>query len=239
MKYLEDKAKSIESISDQIDNFKKENPQIPSGKVDELVKNVAEFCMQAIVQNQEFSGRPENGWWTIRDTFEIEIKDQSQLLVENRQLDDIQNEFYDACSKGDIEGIKEGLEKFARTNRDHDNSVLTDAASRGDLKTLKFFLEDDFVQGNYQYKTMVDFHNWKGTIFQQAYMYGQKEVLEYLINEHNVESTKEAKEALNWQDSQSQEMKEAVINMVEKKYLNFMLRFTLEDNTKDKSKPKM
>jgi hypothetical protein len=239
MKYLEEKKESIEGLDEKIENFKKNNPQVSSEKIDELVKNVAEFCMQSIVSNQEFNGRPENGWWTIKDTFGIEIEDQSQLLIESRQLDDIQSKFEMACSNGDIKGIKEGLASFAYINRDRDNSVLTDAASRGDLKILKFFLEDEYIQNNYRYKQMVDFHNWKGTIFQQAYMYGQKPIVEYLINEHNAETTKEAKEALNWQGSQWEEMKETVINMVEKKYLNFMLRFTLDDNPQDKPKPKM
>jgi hypothetical protein len=62
MKYLEDKKESIEDIGDQIANFKKANPQVPDEQVNELVKNVAQFCMQAIVQNQEFNGRGENGW---------------------------------------------------------------------------------------------------------------------------------------------------------------------------------
>jgi hypothetical protein len=238
MKYLEDKKESIEDIGDQIANFKKANPQVPDEQVNELVKNVAQFCMQAIVQNQEFNGRGENGWWTIRDTFEIEVKDQSQLLLENRSHDnDIQYKFEEACSNSDIEGIKEGLENSARINKDGQTSVLTSAAMMGNLKTLKFFLEDSFVQNNNAYKTMMDFHNWKGSIFQQAYMYEEKEVLQYLINEHNVEFTKEAKEALGWEGSP--ELKKAVISMIEKKYLNFVLGFNLDENAQDKPKPKM
>jgi hypothetical protein len=178
------------------------------------------------------------GWWTIRDTFEIEVKDQSQLLLENRSHDnDIQYKFEEACSNSDIEGIKFGLENFARINQDGQNSVLTRAAMMGNLKTLKFFLEDSFVQQNNAYKKMMDFHNWKGSIFQQAYMYEEKEVLQYLINEHNVEFTKEAKEALGWEGSP--ELKKAVISMIEKKYLNFVLGFNLDENAQDKPKPKM
>lgn len=239
MSYLEDKKENIEDIGVQIESFKKANPQVSDEKVNELVKNVAQFCMQAIVQNEEFNGRGKNGWWTIRDTFEIEVKDQSQLLPENRSRDnDIQNKFEEACSKGDIEGIKEGLENFAQINADGQNSVLTSAARIGNLKTLKFFLEDNFVQNNNAYKTMMDFHNWKGEIFQQAYMYEQKEILEYLINEHNVEFTKEAKEALSWKGA-SEELKKSVISIIEKKYLNFVLGFTLDENAKDKIKIKI
>lgn len=239
MSYLEDKKDDIESIGDQIENFKKANPQVPDEKVNELVNNVARFCMQSIVRNEEFNGRGKNGWWTIRDTFDIEVKDQSELLPENRSQDnDIQYKFQEACSNGDIEGIKEGLENFASINQDGQTSVLTRAAMIGNLKTLKFFLEDSFVQHNNAYKTMMDFENWKGSIFQSAYMYEQKEVLQYLINEHNAEFTKEAKEALGWKGS-SEELKKSVISMIEKKYLNFVLEFSLDDSAKDKAKPKM
>jgi hypothetical protein len=210
-------------LSEKIEQFKKENPQVSEEKIDQLIKDIAYSCMQSIVKNQEFNGRGENAWWTIKDTFEVDIKDESEMLIENRINKDVQSSFEKACRDEDIKGIKKGLENFASINQDGDNSVLTYAASVGNLKIIKFFLEDDFIQKNYRYKKMLDFDNWKGTIFQKAFIFEQKEVLEYLINQHNLESTPEAKEALNWEDNSSKEMKKAVISMIEKKYLDFMI----------------
>lgn len=237
MSYLEEKQETMKDISEQIEDFKKVNPQVSDEQVNELVTNVAQFCMHAIVSNQEFNGRPENGWWTIRDTFDIAVKDESEMLIENRSLDNkLNGKFKNACYEADIEAIKEGLENGAQMNHDGDNSVLTDAAITGNLTTLKFFLEDDFVQHNNRYKKMMDFHNWKGDIFKKAYIYGQKEILQYLINEHNVEFTKEAKEVLSRPDPQSQALKKEVVNIMEKKYLKFMLDLNIEESVENKPK---
>ena len=242
MSDLENKKKRV---FETIQKFKELNPEVKSGDIDQLVNFLAASCMQMIVDNQERTGYADRAWWTIKESFEIDIEDESQMLPINRNINDIvQSKFDEACSNVDIEGIKEGLKNLAHINRSSEFGVLTDAAMVDNLEVLRFFIEDDFIKNNDFYRTQVDFHNQKGKLFSIAYFYDQPMVLEYLINEHNAEFTDKAKEILSRGDDFNhndflKEKKKQVISMIEKKHLSFMLEFDISNNETNNKKLKV
>lgn len=225
------------SIFDKIKQFKKENPQVSEEKVDELVKNLVAFSMQCIVSNEELNGHASGAWLTIQETFGVEVKDDLQMLPLNRsQSSEVNDAFKKACTDENIEGIKEGLKKFARINYDADTSILTDMAIIGNLKALRFFIENDFIKHNQIYKKQVDFESTKGKIFEMAYFYQRREIVEYLIYEHNAELTPEGK-AIIKRDNKG--FRKDVLAMIENKYLKFMLEMNLDSKTDIKPKNKI
>lgn len=217
--------------------FQRDNPQLKQEQIEALVKIVAKDCMYAIVKNVEFNGRGENGWWTIKESFDVDVDNEILLLPLNRSQDaKVNSDFSNACSMGDIEKIKEGLKNFARIHIDTDSNYVSNAAMSGNLTTLKFFVEDDFIKYNPVYENQVNFENTKGKLFEDAFFYQQKEILEYLIIEHNAELTKEAKNILKKDDS---DFKKEVMQIIENKFLNYLLDIQLKESVETKQKFKM
>lgn len=223
--------------SEELLKFQRDNPQLKQEQIEALVKIVAKDCMYAIVKNVEFNGRGENGWWTIKESFDVDVDNEILLLPLNRSQDaKVNSDFSNACSMGDIEKIKEGLENFARINIDQDSSYVRNAVITGNLKTLKFFVEDDFINKNSVYKDQVYFEGTKGVLFEDAFFFKQKEILEYLIVEHNAEMTDEAKKILKNDDS---EFKKEVMKIIENKFLKYLLDIQLKESVENKQKLKI
>lgn len=227
----------METLQEKIETFKKENPQVSTDKVDKLVKEVAKDCMQNIVSNEEFNGRGENAWWTIMEKFNIEVSDETEILPTNRTDKGNGLKFRIACTNGDIETIKICLKDFCQINFNENSSGLTEAIRSDNLETLKFFIEDDFINRNPLYKNQVGFEYVKGQLFVEAYYYEKKDILQYLINEHHAETTVEAKTVLK--DSRNDVLKAEVLTMIQNKHLNFMLEVKLQEKTDVKLKKKM
>lgn len=218
----------------KIENFKINNPRVSTQEIEELVQTVASECMQCIVSNEEFNGRASGAWWTIKDSFDIDVNNQEQMLPINRiASNEVQAEFSKACEEANIENIKIALKKFPNINTGSNTSALTNAIVADNLTTLKFFIDDDFINRNPLYKNQVGFQYIKGELFSLAYYYERKEILEYLIVEHNLETILDAKEVIKNDNS---ELKNAVIEMINKKYNSLVLDLALGNNPKPKIK---
>lgn len=226
----------MSDLYNKIENFQIKNPRIPKQEIEDLVKTVAVSCMQSIVSNEEFNGRASGAWWTIRENFEIQVKDQNQMLPINRIAgDEDQSQFSKACNAGDIDGMKAALKKFVHINSDHETSALTNAIVADNLTTLKFFIEDDFINRNPLYKNQVGFDYVKGELFSLAYFYQRKEILEYFICTHNLETTSEARIALKKDNS---EFKNEIIEIISKKHAELILDITVDNTPNIKVKQK-
>ena len=137
--------------------------------------------------------------------------------------------------------IKDCLEKHVRINRDQYNSALTDAITAGNLTVLKFFIEDPFINNNLLYKGQVSFETQKEELFNLAYYYKRKEIVAYLILEHNVELLSKVKEELKKPQKapDKEEFRQEVLFLIENKYLNYMLEMKLENKEEKRNKPKI
>lgn len=213
-------------ILKKIESFKNKNPAL-ADETDILVKEIGLFCMRAIVKEAENSFI-ESAWSDIQEAFNIETEDSDKLPFSRSQVYTINQNFHKACISENFEGIKEGLRQYARINYDESESVLTEAVSYGKMNTLKFFIEDYFINNNPLYKYQVDFENVKGLLFEIAYHFNQKEVLNYLILEHNAEMTLEAKNILK--NKNKELLQKEIMNIIENKFLNYKLEIKLEIN---------
>lgn len=229
-------------LDDKIQEFKNNNPQVKEEELEDLIKEVAKTCMQAIVNNEEFNGRASGGWYTIKAAFDIDIEDQSLLLPLNRDQDaDLIKKFKAACYYTEIETIKDCLDKYARINHDQYDSALTDAITAGNLTVLKFFIEDPFINNNLLYKGQVSFETQKEELFNIAYYYRRKEIIEYFILEHNLELLPKVKEELKkpQKEPHKEVFRQEVLSLIENKYLNYMLEMKLENKEEKRNKPKI
>lgn len=218
---------------DKIDKLRKKIINTPGMKVDnvenvdQLIKEVAKECMRLIVDNEEFNGRGKNGWWSIREGFELEeeINKEGQdiLLPGLRKTSQEDNQaFHEALNKNDIEGIKAGLRKFIALHQDG-KSILLNLATMNQVETLQFFAEDEMINHHEYYKSNVAFEKIKGELFVEAYHYGSKNVIEYLIIKHHAETTPEAIERLSEERPEENDFKEEILNIIKKKHLHYFL----------------
>jgi hypothetical protein len=238
------------NILEKINSFKSQQPEISEDKINSLVTAVAKYCMQAIVIEQEKNSKVEKAWDTIDDEFNIVITDKKLLLPLKRHPDIvIDNKFNKACIEENIEGIKEGLRHFVHINYNHetdhdefiedDTSVLTDMAMIGNLNTLKFFIEDDFINNHQFYRQQVNFQEVKGKLFRMAYHYSQTEVIQYLIIEHDAEFTPEAQESMKLEYNDDLEFRKEVLRIIENKHLNYILELKLDNKNSNKTRYKI
>ena len=229
-------------LDDKIQEFNKNNPQVNDKELEDLIKEVAKTCMQAIVNNVELNGRASGGWYTIREAFDIEVEEQSLLLPLSREQDaQLIKKFEEACYNTDIETIKECLNKYVRINHNEYKSALTEAITVGDLKVLKFFIEDPFINNNLLQKSQVSFETQKEELFNIAYYYKRKEIIEYFILEHNLELLPKVKEELKKtkKDLDEENFRQEILFLIENKYLNYMLEMRLENKEEKRNKPKI
>jgi hypothetical protein len=237
-------------ILEKINSFKSQHSELEENKLNDLITAVVQYCMQAIVTEQEKNGKSEEAWHKIDDQFNITVTDKKLLLPLKRNPDvEVNNKFNKACVEENIEGIKEGLSHFVPINYDsetdhdefieEDTSVLTDMAMIGNLNTLRFFIEDEFINSHPFYRQQVNFEEVKGKVFRMAYRYSQTEVIQYLILEHDAEFTSEAQESMKLDYNDDLEFRKEVLRIIENKHLNYILELKLENKNSNKIRSKL
>lgn len=157
--------------------------------LDTVIKVVAKDCMQSIVRNVEQGISGEKAWWTIRETYDIPINDQKEMLPNNRMTPpQIEARFYAACTQGNVQKIQEFLEQGARIIDKNDNKFVSTCRSNVPqaINTLKFFLDNEHVTHQPVKEYMME-------AFETAYLYNNYGILEFFIVEKDFDSSSEFK----------------------------------------------
>jgi len=228
--------------------FNEKYPNIPAHELNSFSESIAKECMNSIVEAMEQTGNGENAWQEIGEIFNVVLEAEHTTLrkyiVPSKE---IQYDFNMACIDENIEGIKNGLMYFCKIKYDissdpsgfikDGDSVLTDMAAMDNINTIKFFIEDDFINHNPIYKNQVNFEAIKSYLFEIAYEFESENTLKYLILEHNVEFDPKAKHLLK--NGEHTELNKELLNLISNKHLNYSLSYDLENNNRNKSKPKI
>ena len=202
--------------------------------LDKVGKGVAKHAMDSIVANVE-SGRPgDRAWWSIRDAYEIDIKDQMEMLPSNRTTPEaIKEQFRQACLSGNPQLLKECFELGARIYSGDDDALIHTCNS-GDPATIEFFLLNE--ETKYQ---AVDLDYRAADCFEAAAVFGNIPVLEYLISVHHLDKNPGVQACMQQTWFQNSIEKETVDNLINSINLNAKLETNLEPHPTNVRKPKI
>jgi hypothetical protein len=192
--------------------------------LDKVGKGVAKHAMDCIVSNVEHGLPGERAWWSIRDAYDIEIKDQMEMLPTNRTTPDaIKERFHKACMSGDTQELIKCFELGARIYSG-DTDELLNVCKFGPTATIDFFL----LKSENKYQT-IDLEFRASECFEHAVIFDNFPMVEYLITKHRIHHLPSVQEAMQQPWFTNSIAKEQVDSIISSSELNLDILSALKD----------